>query len=388
VAKMLNRKPKNESETSRPELSAFDETTKPEGAGADNVHNTPTRSPSKSYLGAENYPPKSGRVVVDLFCGGGGFSEGARLAGADVILALDNWPEALATHKANHPQTIHHQVELGDDYLGSIESISGLIREAVEIDGREFHLHASPPCQNLSSAKGAGRDVGEGMRLVLWFLELVEALRGEWSSWSMEQVLPVAKHLPEWVHFEIVNAADYGVPQTRRRVIAGEGWSLRQTHTSTDWVSVLDALPKLVEEGLSTMVHGGNLEATNPRNMATAQAFTITGISPHQIKLNSGGYGASKSAPSFSYERAITEPAKTINNNQPSLRDSKPSKIRCLTMAETLTIQGFSPDYDLGPAKTQKARWQIIGNSVCPPVASAIVRGWLQPIETLWGWQL
>ncbi len=43
--------------------------------------------------------------VIDFFCGGGGFSEGFRQAGFDVIWAVDNWLPAVITHQENHPES-------------------------------------------------------------------------------------------------------------------------------------------------------------------------------------------------------------------------------------------------------------------------------------------
>ena len=81
-------------------------------------------------------------------------------------------------------------------------------------------------------------------------------------------------------------------------------------------------------------------------------------------------------------DREITKPSKTIcgSGNQvgPRLFDhdnQKPKKIRSLTMSETLILQGFPGDFDLSAAKTQKSRWTMVGNAVCPPVAEAVIRG-------------
>ena len=41
-------------------------------------------------------------TVIDFFCGGGGFSEGFRRAGFDVIMGVDSWKPAIETHNFNH----------------------------------------------------------------------------------------------------------------------------------------------------------------------------------------------------------------------------------------------------------------------------------------------
>ena len=43
--------------------------------------------------------------AVDLFAGAGGFSEGARMAGLEVVWAANHWPVAVEWHAANHPDT-------------------------------------------------------------------------------------------------------------------------------------------------------------------------------------------------------------------------------------------------------------------------------------------
>lgn len=45
--------------------------------------------------------------AIDLFAGGGGFTEGAQQAGCEVVWAANHWPAAVATHALNHPHTEH-----------------------------------------------------------------------------------------------------------------------------------------------------------------------------------------------------------------------------------------------------------------------------------------
>ena len=43
-------------------------------------------------------------TVADFFCGAGGFSEGFKQEGFNIIFALDNWKPAIDTHELNHPE--------------------------------------------------------------------------------------------------------------------------------------------------------------------------------------------------------------------------------------------------------------------------------------------
>jgi len=192
-------------------------------------------------------------VVVDLFCGGGGFTTGAVQAGAVVALSVDFWEPAQKVHQANHPHIPHINMA-----LGNLEADLKIIREAIApyvAMGYHFHFHGSPPCQAISNA--SRRSSAEGMPMVMHFLELVDNL--EPDSWSMENVPPMKKLLPSYVPAVIINSAELGVSQQRRRCFAGEGWAIRRTHTNhklkhvknnhlPDFATVLDVLPHLEAE--------------------------------------------------------------------------------------------------------------------------------------------
>ena len=83
--------------------------------------------------------------VIDLFCGCGGFSEGARQAGAKIVLAIDNWEKALKIHKIHHPDTEHWDIELGGDIDEMYSKISHFIEQYTKDNIHiHIHIHASP----------------------------------------------------------------------------------------------------------------------------------------------------------------------------------------------------------------------------------------------------
>jgi DNA (cytosine-5)-methyltransferase 1 len=51
-------------------------------------------------------------TVTDMFCGAGGSTTGATLAGANVRLAINHWKRAIETHNTNYPQTLHALTDL------------------------------------------------------------------------------------------------------------------------------------------------------------------------------------------------------------------------------------------------------------------------------------
>ena len=318
-------------------------------------------------------------VVIDLFCGMGGFSQGAIEAGAKVVLAVDLWDEALKVHAKNHPDTPIKRVTLGEKYHFSL--FKREVNKWRKL-GYHVHIHGSPPCQALSNA--SSRNPEEGMPLVIWFLECVKF--ADPDSWSMENVVPVRKRLPEGTPSVILNSADFGVAQTRRRCFAGEGWVASPTHSKEEWLGVIDVLPHLNELIKGKLVI--NTDGATNSNSRRANSVdsdidkpikTLHRNKPtiRQFKLEALGSNANRKN-----DREISEPSKTIcgSGNQTGARifnhsEPKPEKIRSLTIQETLILQGFSPDYDMTAANTQKARWTMIGNAVVPAVAKAVIEG-------------
>ena len=158
--------------------------------------------------------------VVDLFCGLGGFSAGAINAGATVILGVDQDSVPLKLWAANVPSGRASLVTLGND------------RDVIELPQPSplLHIHSSPPCTNLSSARNGAAtaaDVEGGVLMMRWALDLVLE-RGD-HSWSIENVsTPTTRSLlaeyadrfPERVGYATLNASDFGASQTRIRLIA------------------------------------------------------------------------------------------------------------------------------------------------------------------------
>lgn len=181
--------------------------------------------------------------VVDLFCGAGGFSEGARQAGAQVVLAVDSWQRALDVHKANHPGSTHIQRTLGGNMDEAYAHIVDHIPALKEDD--RLHIHASPPCQNLTTIN-ANRHETNGMNLFRWTVAFVEKLAETYcASWTIEQVdTPNVRRAlcSSRLHLFSAYCYRFGIPQRRRRiVITNSEYLLRQLLCYTTEVVSLSA---------------------------------------------------------------------------------------------------------------------------------------------------
>ena len=140
--------------------------------------------------------------VIDLFCGAGGSTFGYKMAGFDVILAVDCNKVILSSYKANHPEVETWQtdiMQLNANDLPKADVILG-----------------STPCAEFSIAK---KNRTYDMTLTNHFLSIIYEYNPKY--WMLENVPGIANFLP-MIHYNIFNVADYGVPQKRHRCIAGK----------------------------------------------------------------------------------------------------------------------------------------------------------------------
>jgi len=100
---------------------------------------------------------RRGEIVVDLFAGGGGASEGLKQAlGIDPALAYNHDELAIGMHAANHPLTQHHREDIWH------------ADPRVDVAGRPIGwFHASPDCTHFSQAKG-GQPRSRKTRALSW----------------------------------------------------------------------------------------------------------------------------------------------------------------------------------------------------------------------------
>lgn len=131
--------------------------------------------------------------IVDLYCGAGGFSEGFRQAGHEIILGVDNWEVACRTFEINQGSEVWCEDILEIDSIPPCDILIG-----------------SPPCQEWSIGKNQKRSFD--MIFIDKFMELVKASQPEIWIW---ECVPSTKKLTE--NCVILNAEKYGVPQRRKR---------------------------------------------------------------------------------------------------------------------------------------------------------------------------
>lgn len=198
---------------------------------------------------------KKSFIGVDLFAGAGGMSLGAQLAGIDVVLAVENDPHAAATYRRNHPKT--RVLEQGVETLKSID---------VPKDGRISVLFGGPPCQGFSTSNQRTRSKDNASNwLYKEFVRIVGLWKPDWvvfenvkgiietaNGWFKDMVIEDLESLGYTCSWDVLCAADYGVPQVRSRffLIAskhGKCVSMPKSKSKNKRVSVKQALCDLPE---------------------------------------------------------------------------------------------------------------------------------------------
>ncbi|SFU26018.1 DNA cytosine methyltransferase [Paraburkholderia aspalathi] len=160
--------------------------------------------------------------VVDLFAGAGGLSEGFRQAGFDIIAGSDNDPDATATYGKNFPEAT---VITGDIRAPHVKArILAVARKADVLVG-------GPPCQAFSQVRNHTRMIDDPrnslyrefvdvLRQTLPLAFVVENVTGMDQMGVREQIATDLALEGEYVvHPQVVDAADFGVPQTRKRLL-------------------------------------------------------------------------------------------------------------------------------------------------------------------------
>lgn len=297
---------------------------------------------------------------VDLFCGAGGLSLGLQQAGLRQRLAVDSDKCAIASYQRNFPRA--------RVLLRAIEELSPRDIRRELSDPRRYVLAGCPPCQLFSRLhqKKPGDD-----HVIFAYLELVKALRAPYLVF--ENVPQITSYSEVWGVFvdtlegcgyklwtSVVNVAEIGVPQNRRRVVViasrrgGVEPILRRRRVRT----VRQAISDLPEASGSVANHVS-------MRMSAANLARIRKIA------DAGGRSRGGSVFVDSYARMYWDrPSPTITTRCISFSNGRfghPSYDRALTVREAARLQGF-PDSFVFEGGVWSAARQV-GNAVPPPLA-------------------
>lgn len=332
--------------------------------------------------------------AVDLFCGAGGLTAGLLAAGVRVVAGIDVDKACRYPFESNHP---------GASFIEQdVATVSGEQLQGLWTAGTVRLLAGCAPCQPFSSyARGRAEDhVKWG--LLEQFARLVRETKPDLVTMEnvpgLQRQQPFAdfvKTLQECgfsVCYAVLNAADYGVPQHRKRlVLLASRMGLvalpKPTHAGrSNWVTVQQAVGHLprVEHGHSCKKDAMHRASSlSPLNFQRVCASTPGGTWrdwPKELvaachtresgKHSAGVYGRMRwdgPAPTMT----------TLCNGFGNGRFGHPEQNRAITLREAAIFQSFPQDYIFVPpdgAVLTRTVARLIGNAVPPKLAEAVGR--------------
>lgn len=368
-------------------------------------------------------------ITVDLFAGAGGLSLGFEQAGYDVVAAVEYDSVHAATHAFNFPQCevlCRDASKLNvDDVLAAAERGFKRLHPNMPWSGQLDAVIGGPPCQGFSTG-GKRQHDDERNVLLLHFVRLVEEIRPQ--TFCLENVAGLLEKKFDGIRQEAfarlraagyvlsgtdktVNSIDFGVPQSRRRVIVlgalGDHAPSRPLAVERE-VSVaeaFDGLPSPV--GYPALLGSDEVELTQSdlaRRASTTSAYAriLAGIDalpgdksrpriwdPSHLTCSRRTVHTKETIERFAatargavepksrlYRLPFDGPSRTLRAGTGSERGSHtsprpihPSEDRVITVREAARLHGY-PDW----FRFHTTNWhghRQVGNSVPPPLARA-----------------
>lgn len=309
--------------------------------------------------------------AIDLFAGAGGFTEGARRAGARVVWSANHWRLAVDVHAARHPDVEHSCQDLQQADFSRVPDHELLL--------------ASPACQGHSAAGQPGR--------ARWGLDHNPHTSDRATAWAV--VAAADAKLPPWLVVEnvpqfrdwrlygawrgaletlgyrleelVLDAADFGAPQNRARLFVcgrlGRAPGLagafptpaRRNEPRATWrpmAAILD-----VAGGTGWRPVAGKSAAVRERVERSRPRCGDVFLTQH-VRDHMG--------------RRLEQPLPTITGGD-QMALVRGDVMRPLTVGEYLAGQGFAADYLADVPMRRRDAVRLVGNAVAVPVATAIV---------------
>lgn len=312
--------------------------------------------------------------VLDLFCGGGGSSWGAQSAGAEIVCGVDAWPVAAATFQSNFPDA---------------KVINGILDETSSTTilgnvGKIDLILASPECTNHTCAKGNRPRDEESKKTANFVVRFAQELNPRWliienviQMRSWDGYLPLMNQLRGLgyrLRPQIVDSADFGVPQTRRRLFI-----LCDNETEPEEVRPNRRRKRrtagdVVDLNGDWQANPLKTEKRAPDTIARAErAIEELGKGEPFLIVYYGSDGGGGWQPLDRPLRTLT----TLDRFGLVTWKGRTPYLRMLQVPELKKAMGFNAKYELLHG-SRRDKIKVLGNGVCPPVMEALVQSLTQ----------
>jgi DNA (cytosine-5)-methyltransferase 1 len=355
--------------------------------------------------------------VIDFFCGAGGFSEGFRQKGFQIVAGYDHWKPAVDSF--NHNFGTESDVKNILDFKDSIDEINNLPNTEVII--------GSPPCVSFSSSNISGKaDKESGVLLTKIFLRIVAVKKYQPNSvlkaWYMENVANSRNYLADYYTFKdlglgnwakehrlspnkkaiilknnqpLINSADYGSYQARKRAISGEIIKYhkllipKQTNSNNPednlpkWKTLgqlLKKMPSPTEQDLKKRIKDPIYNDIKITVAKLSDHFYDSGLYQSEWKQSKHYKTNHPFMGKMSFPENMKNPSRTVTatksgtSREALIYKSEYNRtgngeFRNPTIREIASVMGFPFTYQF--VGTENSKWRLVGNAVCPSVSRA-----------------
>ena len=353
-------------------------------------------------------------IAIDLFAGAGGLTEGLRQAGIIVTQAIERDPNAAATYSTNHPT-----VDLLRTDIRNVDAKVSLRRLGL---GRRQRVHlvaGGPPCQGFSESNRRTRTLhNPSNHLYTELLRFVAHIEPDWvilenvaglttmsNGLILDRIVTGLRLSGYRVANAVLNAADYGVPQYRRRlfVIANRLGlhidmnttfnNVTETHIPTvrEAISDLPDLPNGSRDDVlpyATAIESPYQARMRNNNRTNVSGNLVTRNGPEVLRryrfIPEGGnwqnipkrllanYSDSSRCHTGIYHRLSWDhPSKVIGNFRKNML-IHPKQNRGLSIREAARLQGFPDSYHF--FRSIGFQQQQVADAVPPVLAAAVAK--------------
>ena len=315
-----------------------------------------------------------GFSYLDMFCGGGGSSEGARLAGGTLVGAVDAWDIPSQT--------------LSDNFECKAIRTWRMYPNSRPLSDFPKHvdlLLASPECTNHSPAKGSAPRCEDSKSTANYVLNYARVLTPRWvvienviqmENWTgYEPLVAGLERLKYHVTPQVLNAADFGVPQTRKRLFLM--CDLKRKPEKLMVPSANRRCPasdvvQLDGPWASTILDNGKRAGATLERFRRGVAALGENVPFLIVYYGSDGAGGWQS---------LDKPIRTVTTidrfGLVTWKDGV-AHLRMLQVDELKAAMGFRCDYILGRG-SRRDRIRLLGNGVCPPIMCKVIESLRSP---------
>ena len=305
--------------------------------------------------------------VIDLYAGVGGWAVGFKLAGFEITKSYEWWQPAADTHHANSSSEV------------IVENIRQL--DIASLPKNIDIVIGSPPCTQFSySNRGGSGDISDGLVDIEQFLKVVRHTKPK--AWAFENVPRVKNVLQrelasggsleeysdlfEDASIEIFDISQFGVPQRRKRCIAGNfDFDLLKSYTHVTKRPTLGDVINNLSKGYDPIFANSNPQEINDNEQEEPLKWEEERFNRDMKTAHPIYNGMPFPDPFDKSSRTVTATCTRVSRESLIIKDSSNKKYRRLSVRERASIQSFPIKFQfLGKSHSQKLK--MIGNAIPP----------------------